>query len=182
MISQNKSGPAPDMELQAIRNKVVELLHDYTKVPVVMLDQIPDKPGYPFISYKFIVAYNTGGQRGIEETNFIPSSDARFEYDTEETLHLQPQMTLSITAYSDNELESSDLAQKAHDWFKHAGYYDLADANVTVVSTEAFGNRNTLIVDDYERRTGFDAILRTTDKVKRKIETIETLNISKNYK
>lgn len=172
-----KKFEVPDMNLEALRDDIIFNLHEYLEASVVMLEQIPKKPSYPFIAYKFIVPYNISGQRGILATNLVDGLGDRFEKDYEETIHFQPQITLSITAYSLDELESSELAQKAHDYFKHAGYYDLQRMNTVVVSTAAFGNRNTLIVDDYERRTGFDVILRTTDKITRRLETIEEYNI-----
>jgi len=133
------------------------------------------------MTYKFIVPYNHFGHQGNYSQNLVPSNDDRFEYDVEETLELQPQMTLSLNAYckgeQDNQMIAYETAKKAMDWFKHVGYQDLSDLNVVVVNIEAFGDRTVLIVDDYEARVGFDVIMRTTDIIKRRFETIETWDI-----
>lgn len=180
MIIQKKMD-RPDMDLEVIRNEIVFMLHNHIKKPVVMLEQAEEKPKYPFLSYNFTVPYNLNNQRGIEETRLISTRKRKFEYDVEETIYLHPEFTLSINAYSLEQIESYNLAQKAMEWFKFVGRYDLDRLNVTVVSLEAFGNRNTLIADDYERRVGFDVILRTSDRIKRVIETIEEINIDKEY-
>lgn len=161
------------MNLKLIRDGIVGKLMDYVGVPVVMLEQVAKKPKYPYIGYKFTVPYNPDRTQGIIETDLVPSLDPKYEHDVEETVIFQPQMTISITVYAKDSLEAQELAKKAHDWFKHAGYYELDALNVVTVSTAAFGDRTTLIVDDYERRVGFDVILRTVDKIKRRVETIE---------
>jgi len=152
-------------------------------LPVVPQDQPGKKPSYPYMTYKFIVPYNQFNHQGNYSQELVPSNDKRFEYDIEETLELQPQMTLSLNAYCkgepDNQMMAYETAKKAMDWFKHIGYQDLLDMNVVVVDIEAFGDRTVLIVDDYEARVGFDVIMRTTDAIKRRIETIETWKVSK---
>lgn len=151
------------------------------ELPIVPQDQIQPKPTYPYMTYKFIVPYNQFNHQGNISQNLVPSNDDRFEYDVEEVLGLQPQMTLSFNAYCKGEPDSQmiayEVAKKAMDWFKHVGYQDLSDLNVVVVNIEAFGDRTVLIVDDYEARVGFDVILRTTDTIKRRFETIETWDI-----
>ena len=151
------------------------------ELPIVPQDQIQNKPTYPYMAYKFIVPYNQFNHQGNYSQNLVSSNDDRFEYDVEETLELQPQMTLSLNAYCKGEQDSQmiayEIAKKAMDWFKHVGYQDLLDMNVVVVNIEAFGDRTVLIVDDYEARVGFDVIMRTTDTIKRRIETIETWDI-----
>lgn len=163
-------------DLETIRNEIVLSLYNYLNVPVIPLNTAVSKPGYPFIGYKFIVPYNTSGQGTVTKLEAVSGDEAGY---INEVAYQQPQMTLSITAYSLNELESSVLAQKAHDFFKHVGYYDLERVNCAVVSSHGFGSRDTLIEDDYERRVGFDVIIRTADRVTRKLETIEQYNIDK---
>lgn len=152
------------------------------ELPIVPQDQTQNKPTYPYMAYKFIVPYNQFNHQGNYSQNLVPSTDDRFEYDVEETLELQPQMTLSLNAYCKGEQDSQmiayETAKKAMDWFKHVGYQDLLDMNVVVVNIEAFGDRTVLIVDDYEARVGLDVILRTTDTIKRRLETIETWDYS----
>src|SRR5690554_2659792 len=170
------------MDLRELRNQIIHKLHQYMELPIVPQDQTEPKPAYPYMTYKFIVPYNHFGHQGNYSRKLIPSNDERFEYDIEETLETQAQMTLSLNAYckgeSDSQMVAYEIARKAMGWFKHVGYQDLLDLNITVVNIEAFGDRTVLIVDDYEARAGFDVILRTTDTIKRRIETIETWDMN----
>ena len=170
------------MDLRELRNQIIYKLYQYMELPIVPQDQIEPKPAYPYMTYKFIVPYNHFGHQGNYSRKLIPSNDERFEYDVEETLETQVQMTLSLNAYckgeSDSQMVTYEIARKAMGWFKHVGYQDLLDLNITVINIEAFGDRTVLIVDDYEARAGFDVILRTTDTIKRRIETIETWDIN----
>lgn len=172
--------------MELIRNTIVGKLHKYLNMGVVPQDSNNDKPPYPYLAYKFIVPYNQARGQGNYSTDVVPSLDDRFEYDIEETLVTQPTMTLSISAYSkgegDDYMTSYNAAKKAMGWFEHTGYQDLQDINVVVVSVQGFGDRSTLIVDDYEVRIGFDVILRFTDVVSRRLETIEKLNINTDIK
>lgn len=170
-----------EINLRDTRNKIIKGLYNHMGIMVVPQEQIPEKPKYPYLAYKFIVPYNQFAHQGNYTEKLVPSNNNRFEYDVEETLELQPQMTLSISAYckgeEDGEMIAQETAIKAMQWFKHVGYQELSDINVVVVSIEAFGDRSTLMVDDYEHRIGFDVILRTTDSIRRRLETMEDIKI-----
>jgi len=161
------------MDIKAIRNGIVTELNNFLEVPVVTLEQNKPKPKYPFLTYKITTPYVKGFGMEVQTSKLIPSQNTNFEYDIEETIVDQPTFTISFTAYSKDSLESQELALKACNWFNHIGYYTLKNLDVVLVSIEAIGSRDTLIVDDYERRNGFDVILRTTHIVSRRVETIE---------
>lgn len=144
-------------------------------------DQIPKKPTYPYLTYKFISPYIQPRGHGNISTTFEHSTDDRFEYDVVEKLELQPTMTLSVNAYCsgkpDNHSVAYETIKKAIDWFKHAGYMYLSDNNIVTVSIQAMGDRTALIVDDFEIRYGFDVILRFTDEIELRYENIQEANI-----
>lgn len=148
-------------------------------------DQIPKKPTYPYLTYKFISPYIQPRGMGNITTTFEPSLDERFEYDVVEKLELQPTMTLSINAYCmgerDNHAVAYDTIKKALDWFKHSGYMYLSDNNIVVIGVEAIGDRTILITDNYEVRYGFDVILRFTDEIQLRYENIEEVSINKEF-
>lgn len=161
------------MDLQAIRNVIVQGLHQYTSRPVVMLEQNKHKPDYPFLAYQITTPYVKGFGHDVETRELVESNNPSFEYDFEEKKLDQPTFTISFTAYSFDSLESQQLALQARDWLNHIAYYELKRLGVVVVSIEAIGNRDTLIIDDYERRNGFDVIFRATSEATRRLETIE---------
>lgn len=164
--------------IKEIRNAIVKGLYEYLGLIPIPIEDVQPKESYPYITYNFINLYTQFRGQGNYTRDLVLSTDERFEYDVEETLELQPQATVSINAYSKDKLEAQELAKKAMDWFKHVGWQYLYDNNIVVVSIEAFGDRTIHIVDYYENRIGFDVIIRFTDEIKRRIETIETYDIN----
>lgn len=165
-----------------IRNAVVKGLHEFTDLLVVPQNSIPEKPSYPYLAYTFISPYIQARMAGNLSTTFEPSTDERFEHDVVEKLELQPTMTLSVSAYSSGKADDDAVAygamKKALDFFRHSGYQYLSDNNIVVVSIEAVGNRTALIIDNYETRYGFDIVMRFTDIVDLRYETIENWEIN----
>lgn len=166
----------PDNSIKTIRNKVVSCLYKYLEVPVVMLEQTENKPPYPFVGYKFTATNISDGTLGVHTADIVPSTNKKFESDIEEVVYYQPQVRLSITAYSEDDIDTEETIKKAYDWFKHVGYYDLQDINTVVVKVSDITPRNTLIVGDYERKSGFDVTIRTVDVIRRRLEIIESVS------
>lgn len=164
--------------IKEIRNAIVKGLYDYLGLIPIPIEDLQGKEPYPYITYNFISPYTQFRGQGNYRRDLEPSNDERFELDMEETLELQPQATISINAYSKDKLEAQELAKKAMGWFKHVGYQHLYDNNIVVVNIEAFGDRTIHIVDYYEHRIGFDVIIRFTDIIKRRLETIEDWDIN----
>lgn len=164
--------------IKEIRNTIIKGLYEYLGLIPIPIEDVQPKEPYPYITYNFINPYTQQRGQGNYSIDFVPSTDERFELDVEETLEVQPQATISINAYSKDKLEAQELAKKAMGWFKHAGWQYLYDNNIVVVSIEAFGDRSILIVDHYEYRVGMDIIIRFSDTITRRFETIETYNIN----
>lgn len=167
------------IDFPAIRNVLVKELATFLSSQVVMLDQAHKKPPLPFLGYKVTTPYapERGGAAETDET--VPSANPDFEYDIERTATEQPTMTISFTAYADTEDEAVALALQAQEWVRFSGYDTLSDNNMVVVETTAVQNRDTLLVDDYERRQGFDVILRVTSQSTKRIDTLEQAIISR---
>jgi hypothetical protein len=167
------------MNYKEIRNSIVKRLHEYLQSPVVPTDNNQKKPDYPFVSYKFTTIFRgQGGHNRI--TDMIPSDDPNFEYDIEVTHQEQPQMVLSVSTYSLDEVEAYELAIKAKNWFRFQGRDYLKANNIVVVGTSTIQDRTIHIVDNYEKRAGFDITLRTVSEQKMVIETIETMKMEGN--
>ena len=166
------------MNYKAIRDGIVEELQKQLQIPVVPTDTTQPKPPYPFVSYKFTTLYRPDASvmvRSPVENKPEPESELEpeFEYDIEYTLKEQPQMVLSINTYSLDEAEAYDIAIQVQDWFKLHGYRYLKENNLVVVDTTSFHDRSILIVDNFEKRIGFDVTLRTVHETKARVESIE---------
>lgn len=186
------------MDYATIRNGIVSGLYQHLQLPVVPTDTSQPKPPYPFVSYKFSTLYRPDASVLIrspvenvepeEPTEPVEPTEPEepeepeepfFEYDIQYTLKEQPQMVLSISTYSLDEAEAHDKALEAQAWFKLIGYHDLKGMNLVVVGVTTLQDRSILIVDNFEKRIGFDVILRTSIETKARVETIEKLSIIK---
>ena len=152
---------------------MVSGLNQYINLPVIMLEQVAEKPGYPFVGYKFTTPYNPEAGQAAETGANVPSADPAFTEDYEYTRTDQPTMTISITAYSKDSDQAHELALQARSWCAFHGYEYLKKHNIIVAQLGALQNRDTLIVGDYERRQGFDAVLRVTSQVKRTVPLVD---------
>ncbi|MBC3889513.1 hypothetical protein GH810_14460 [Acetobacterium paludosum] len=166
------------MSAVTVTKLIVKRLHELLNAPVVPTDNVGDKPGYPFLSYKITTARIKPNGQPIMERELIASVNPLFEYDIKETAIEQPAFTISFIAYAAAEFDAIGLSQMALDTLNHNLYYELKDINAVVTSIEAVGDRSVLIVDNYEHRYGFDAIIRITSEASRIVETIENFNIT----
>ncbi len=165
------------MSAETVTKMIVKRLHEILNLPVVPTDNVGKKPDYPYVSYKMIVARSESGGE-IMESELVPSADPLFEFDIKETAITQQTFTISFMAYAAAAFDASGLAQLALDTVNHSLYYELQDINAVVVDIGAVGDRTIQIVDHYEHRYGFDAIIRITNEASRIIETMEEINIT----
>lgn len=164
------------MSMETVTKLIVKRLHEILNKPVVPTDNIGNKPGYPFLSYKVTTA-RSASDGGIIESELVASANPLFEFDIKETAIEQPTFAISFTAYAAAAFDASGLAQMALDTLKHSLYYELKDVNAVVVNIEAVGDRTIQIVDHYEYRYGFDAIIRITTQTSRIVETMEEIKL-----
>lgn len=154
-------------------------MNDDIGVTAILDNQVAPKPSYPFITYKFLVPYIPQATKPVINKELIANTtDIRFDYDFKYTQQEQPTLTISVNIYSDDELQCLEISQKVKDWFRFEGYEYFNSKNVVIVQTTAIQNRDTLIVNEQERRKGIDIILRVTDEAVRIIETIEEVIIN----
>lgn len=142
---------------------LINALKEYLERPVILADQSAPKPDYPYIAIK-------------EMINHIPSPESITTAENKQTSTSQPTKSLSITAYSKSFNDVSELITRTYDWFRFVGYRKLKELGYVVERMEPIMNRDSLIVDDYERRRGFDVILRFVHQIERDFDVIETVD------
>ena len=149
-----------------LRNMIVQKLHAYLDKPVVMVTSPQNKPTYPFIGYTI--------------TSYALDSFGRpiYEYGDDYKAKLSQETVFSFTAYSRDDAEAKDLAMDARDFFHHTGRQALRDENLVVAGMTGLASRDSLIVDDCERRAGFDVTIRTTRELVEDVGLIETWNFN----
>ena len=163
------------MRLEEIRNKIVKGLHEHTGVTIVPTDTADRKPDYPYISYKITSSHDANTFSLVDK--LIKAADPKFAHDIQVNRLEQPIITISINAYGENDGIAYDLAVKARDWFTFHGELYFIDLNVVVVNATNISDRTQQIVDDYERRHGFDVRIRSARAIAKRVETIEVYTL-----
>lgn len=139
------------IDYDEIRRVIVTGLKEYLKCPVIRSNQNGKLPSYPFVSYTItmLMSENKGTygeyEDGIKRKPFT--------------------QTWSISALSDDNSESVNLAIKAREWFDCFGTTYLSDNNVIVQSVGSVTNRDNIITIDYEYKNGFDIVIYLFDEV-----------------
>ena len=148
-------------------------------------EQPHKKPAYPFATFQVLLSHiNEYEHDNIERRNYNQANQTIDLYKLE-----QPQMTMTINAYArkpsdpsvmDTSIEdATDLAQRLKDWFDFEGDLFLNKNQISVIESEDITQRDVLIIDNYERRYGFDVRLRYNREINFTIETIENTNIER---
>lgn len=169
------------MTFQELRKKLVAGLWRYLDRPVILANQVQPEPDYPFGIYTVTAPYipdNTMGDYTTRNVGDELAIDRR----------VMPTATFSFTFCSANREaedgttisgadEAEELADKAAGYFLHVGYDDFLKLGIAIVDVGQVGDRTMLIIDEADRRYGFDVIVRYTRIDTRMVETIKDYNI-----
>ena len=157
------------MKIKQFKNTLIPEINAFCDHPVIEADQKGKKPKGPHATFKITSPYIPDGQG---EQRAIQGQD------TFKLIHVESyKMVLSFTAYDTDADASHELAQEIHDWFKFYGLDFLDNRNIVVVELSTVQNRDLLLVDDYERRNGFDVTLRLTRELAQDFDYIEETDI-----
>lgn len=154
------------IDYKSIATTVINMIKEKTNHNAIVENGTGKQPEYPFCTFTITSPYLSLHQ-GIEE---------------EDTLIEDVDIIFSLTWISKSHYEAISLAQQTATYFKsRTGRETLADAGLVWVKNEGFGNRDTFITIDTERRHGFDLRLRTRTASKEDKETDYFDGISLNY-
>lgn len=145
--------------LQA-RNAIVFNLEKHIDRPVILSEQIVDKPDYPFCYYSVLSPRTSDHAFGLNE---VAKSENGFILQRTERVSA----TMSFTFCSMNreteagfifgEDEALELSEKAHGFFLLLGHNILTEyGDIVVNNVGAVANRSSFLVEDTARRYGFD--------------------------
>jgi hypothetical protein len=192
-MSAREPGAPPALDRSArlfggfvpLRNALVKELSNYLGVPVIMSDQTGPEPPPPFIVYTVLTANVPIDNRGArmwrgESDGTI--SDIRVD---------AVRATLSITAISNNRWdeqaepprsvsgddEAFALSERARNWLDFIGRDTLDEIGIVVEGTMNARNRSGVVIDESERRYGFDITIRYNSAVGRTVPAIENITI-----
>jgi hypothetical protein len=151
---------------------IVKELHKFLGRPIVPTDTASRRPNYPYVSYKIINSQDAAAHALTDEA--VDSTDPRFNYDVLTTRTEQPIFTMSINSYSMDEGEAYALAARARDWFIFYSDLYFVDLNIVTIGATIITDRTQQVVEDYERRYGFDVRIRAARAITKRVETIES--------
>lgn len=143
------------MSTDDFKNLIIPALRAFVGVPVIRADQMGGTIDGPHMTYKLTTPY--GQERGQAEEKWVEVDGELILTHTESFRRV-----VSFSAYAMDDEVSIDLAQSARDWFNFAGYEFLSANNVVLVEATSVANRDVFVLEDYDRRNGFDATLRFT--------------------
>ncbi|MFT9496376.1 phage neck terminator protein [Anaerosolibacter sp.] len=147
-------------------------------IEVIYADQKGKKPKYPYVTLKITSETGENGP-GIVIQREVPSQDPQFEVDIEQVRIEMPEVAISVNVYASEPDQAWEVAKKCQQWFKFVGEQLLKENHVVLISTSSIQNRDVLLIVDFERRCGFDVMLRTVDEVSRKVASVDSTDIKK---
>ncbi|WP_411501375.1 LIC_12616 family protein [Bacillus thuringiensis] len=159
------------MNVKELRAVLIPAINKHCAAPIIMADQMGERPKVPHATYKLTTPYGKAvGQ--AEETGVVINGEYKLQrlsdYKT----------TISFTAYAMDDDDSVALAQEIYDWFSFAGVDVLQSIGVAVADQTDIINRDAFVIEDYERRNGFDVILRVPHQQLKDIEWIDVAVIT----
>lgn len=147
------------IDYKHIINTVVKGLHEYLDCPVIPSNRTAEPPKYPYVSY----------------TITTPASANKGTYEEyTDTARKQVTQIWSVTALSDDDIESLVIANKARDWLAYVGRMYLKEKDIIVQSVGAVTPRDNVLTVGYEHKKGFDCFFTCYDVVN--IPNTETID------
>ena len=149
------------MTLAEARNAIVERLESHLGCPVVLSEQIADKPEYPYCYYSILAPRISNHAFGLKEVREIDGGYALQR-------HEPVSATMSFTVCSMNretedgdyifgEDEALELAEKAHGFFLlNAHNIQAETGNIVMSNVGPVTNRTGFLVEASVRRYGVD--------------------------
>jgi hypothetical protein len=155
------------MNIVDVRNALIPKIKTFCNVPIIEADGNGPKPDGSHATYKFTNAYGKDNGRASE----VYSNNSMIRTESFK-------VTISFNAFDLDDDVSRELAQKIYDWFEFYGSDDLTANNIAVVELTNINNRDAFVVENYERRNGFDVIIRVSRELTRISSEIESVGTS----
>lgn len=159
------------MNVKELRAVLIPAINKHCAAPIIMADQMGERPKVPHATYKLTTPYGKAvGQ--AEETGVVINGEYKLQKLSDY------KVTISFTSYAMDDDDSVLLAQKIYDWFSFDGLDVLQSVGVAVADQTDIINRDAFVIEDYERRNGFDVILRVPHQQLKDIEWIDVAVIT----
>lgn len=158
----------PDKDYGQEMDVIVPALKTFTGLEVILSDQTEDYPEGMFITYKFVSFGQTTQKYGTKQVGQV----------LYKTLDETVELTISFTAIGADEFEVFGKAEKMRSFFLLNGIPTLKASGIAVANVGAVSQRHMFIVNDTEKRYGFDVRFRAERSHTMEIGSIDTAQIS----
>lgn len=155
------------IDFTAIRNAIVSGLNDYISDGIVIeAGTVNKKPSYPYVSFTAISPYN-------EE--FENPKAILFDDSNEKIIRIEDaEIVFSFSIHSNVYDEAHALALEVKRYFEFDN--QLSPSGIAIKDTSAIQNRDVLLVEQRERRLGFDVTIRVESVIESNVSVIENVN------
>lgn len=157
------------IDVDKLKQVVVSGLKEYLDCIVIRANQNTEPPAYPYVSFTI--------------TTLASANNGTYEEHEDGTTRKLFKQTWSITAQSDKESESVNLALKAREWLDYSGRVYLRNNGVVVQSVTNITNRDNVLTVEYEYKNGFDVVFYLFDEAENNIEKsgiVDTIDLTYN--
>ena len=160
------------MKRSFFKNAVIPPLSAFLGYQVIWADQVGERPDGPHATYKITLPYSKGAGKPnytykTEKDKFLAVSSENYR------------ATISFSTFSMDDEISQEMAQNIHDWFNFHGSELLDDLGIVIVEVTDVTNRDAFILEGYERRYGFDIIIRHNRSISKVIDFFEHIEIER---
>jgi hypothetical protein len=185
------------IDITTIENELYTPLDNYlsTKVSEGKLAQVPQiwEAGQmmrvpkgqltrPRISYNVSNPYSIDNRSPTKVKNTVDSDEEEFDKDIEYTYLLNPQITISFNGYGSINKSVREAMLLLREWFNipklSDRWFGQYEGQVIRSELTEIQDRRAILETDYEERLGFDVEVAFQDKVKVRVDTIESMEIN----
>jgi hypothetical protein len=172
------------------RNALISLLNAHLGIKFVLSDDVEPEESVPYAYYSVITPGAMLPGTGNITREIRPNHTNPTQFDSFAVNCNLPIMHLSMTFCSLNrtgedgkflsgEDEAVTLMETARDYLDHVGYRDISRAGLVVVELSNFGQRSGLVVEEIDRRYGFDVRIRYSEQSERNDLSVSTITITR---
>ena len=183
------------MSDKSYADQLKELFVEATKIigyPIVLGLQVHDKPkvegeetSYPFIGYNILSSRRVANipfmeSKEISTTAIDPETEEEVVVSVTEfykTWDEQFEFTISFVAIDIAPFGSIELATSLFNWLSNSGNEFMEAKQIVHVASTPISNRDFFLINDYERRNGFDCRLRLGRQIQTKVQNIDSVSI-----
>ncbi len=164
------------IDIQSILNGIISTLNeDLTGVKVIKNYNIKKFPPYPYMTVGVTTGYIA------ENATDKPNITMSYNPETDKGLYMRhenPQMTFSLSVFSDDESQASQVCTNAIAAFKFLSLEKLNEKGIIPLDVTSAQNRTSLLEVDYVYQFGFDVRIRVESILEKEYDTTKSISLN----